>query len=70
MRELNVAVVQMAVKFNDVEANLVAISEWIRRVATEQKVDLIVFPNSAPPATNAACASSISRSASPARPPT
>src|SRR5512147_1086394 len=44
MRELNVAVVQMAVKFNDVEGNLMAISEWIRRVATEQKVDLIVFP--------------------------
>src|SRR5512143_1873347 len=44
MRELNVAVVQMAVKFNDVEGNLVAISEWIRKVATEQKVDLIVFP--------------------------
>jgi predicted amidohydrolase len=44
MRELTVAVVQMAVKFNDVEANLMAMSEWIRRVATEQKVDLIVFP--------------------------
>ena len=44
MRELTVAVVQMAVKFNDVEANLVAISEWIHRIATEQKVDLIVFP--------------------------
>ena len=44
MRELTVAVVQMAVKFNDVEANLVAISEWIHRVSTDQKVDLIVFP--------------------------
>ena len=44
MRELTVAVVQMEVKFNDVEANLVKASEWIHRVATEQKVDLIVFP--------------------------
>lgn len=44
MRELTVAVVQLAVKFNDVEANLVAMSEWIHRIATEQKVDLIVFP--------------------------
>src|SRR5512138_775317 len=44
MREITVAVVQMAVKFNDVEANLVAMSEWIHKIATAQKVDLIVFP--------------------------
>ena len=44
MRELTVAVVQMAVKFNDMEANLVAMSDWIHKIATAQKVDLIVFP--------------------------
>jgi predicted amidohydrolase len=44
MREVTIAVVQMAVKFNDVEANLVAMSDWIHKIATAQKVDLIVFP--------------------------
>ena len=34
----------MSVKFNDVEANLVAMSDWIHKIATAQKVDLIVFP--------------------------
>ena len=43
MRELNVAVVQMAVKFNDVEGNLVAISEWseARIKAGKPKADQI-----------------------------
>ena len=44
MRDLTVAVVQMSVAFNDMETNLVAMSEWIHKVATAQKVDLIVFP--------------------------
>jgi predicted amidohydrolase len=41
---MHAAVVQRAQTFNDDEGNLMASSEWIRRVATEQKVDLIVFP--------------------------
>ncbi|RMF29192.1 MAG: carbon-nitrogen hydrolase family protein [Chloroflexi bacterium] len=44
MREVVVAAVQMAPRLNEMEENLVAMSEWIRKIATEQRVDLILFP--------------------------
>ncbi len=43
-REIVVATVQMRPVLNEVEENLVKIAEYIRKVASEQKVDLIVFP--------------------------
>jgi predicted amidohydrolase len=43
-REIVVATVQMRPVLNEVEENLVKIADFIRKVATEQKVDLIVFP--------------------------
>jgi predicted amidohydrolase len=44
MREVTVAVVQMEPELNQMEDNLVKISELIAQVATAQKTDLIVFP--------------------------
>lgn len=44
MREITVAAVQMDVRLNAVEDNLARMAEWIARVASEQRVDLIVFP--------------------------
>ncbi|MER3401077.1 MAG: carbon-nitrogen hydrolase family protein [Thermoflexus sp.] len=44
MREITVAAVQLNVQMNAVEENLAHIAEWIARVASEQRVDLIVFP--------------------------
>lgn len=44
MREIKIATVQMRPELAQMEDNLVAMSDWIKRVATEQKVDLIVFP--------------------------
>jgi predicted amidohydrolase len=44
MRELNVAVVQMKPRLGEPEDNLVKMSEMIGRVASKQKIDLIVFP--------------------------
>ncbi len=44
MREITVAVVQMRPILNEMEDNLLQISEWIKKIATAQKTDLIVFP--------------------------
>lgn len=44
MREVTVAVVQMQPVLNEMEDNLLKISEWIEKIATAQKTDLIVFP--------------------------
>lgn len=44
MREINVAVVQMKPGLGEIEDNLVRMSDFISKVASEQKVDLIVFP--------------------------
>ncbi len=44
MREITVATVQMKPKLGEPEENLVKMSEMISRIASQQKVDLIVFP--------------------------
>ena len=44
MRELNVAVVQMMPELSKMEDNMSKMSEMISRIATEQPVDVIVFP--------------------------
>jgi len=44
MREITVATVQMKPELGQVEENLLKMSEFITRVASEQPVDLIVFP--------------------------
>jgi predicted amidohydrolase len=44
MREVTVAVVQMKPKLGEVEANLEKMSDLIAKIAGQQKVDLIVFP--------------------------
>jgi predicted amidohydrolase len=44
MREVTIATVQMKPQLGHMEDNLVAMSNWIKQVATEQRVDLIVFP--------------------------
>lgn len=44
MREVTIACVQMQVELNQMEDNLVKMSEWIEKIAIEQRVDLIVFP--------------------------
>jgi len=44
MREITVATVQMRPKLGDAEDNLVKMSETIAKIASQQKVDLIVFP--------------------------
>lgn len=44
MREVSIAIVQMNSKLGEPEENLVQMSEKIRMIASEQKVDLIVFP--------------------------
>ncbi len=44
MREITVAVAQMKPKLGEPEENLVKMSEMISRIASKQKVDLIVFP--------------------------
>jgi len=44
MREITVATVQMHPILENMEDNLVKMGEFIRRIATEQSVDLIVFP--------------------------
>jgi predicted amidohydrolase len=44
MRQVTIATVQMKPQLGEMEDNLIAVSEWIKRIATEQKVDLIVFP--------------------------
>jgi len=44
MREITVATVQMQPELGQMEDNLIKMSEIMTRVATEQPVDLIVFP--------------------------
>jgi predicted amidohydrolase len=44
MREITVATVQMQPVLGQVEENLAKMGEFIRRIATEQPVDLIIFP--------------------------
>jgi predicted amidohydrolase len=43
-REITVATIQMEPLLDQMEENLVKMSEFITRVATEQPVDLIIFP--------------------------
>lgn len=44
MREVTIAAIQMKPQLGQMEDNLVAMSDWIKQVATEQRVDLIIFP--------------------------
>ncbi len=44
MREITVAVAQMKPRVGEAEDNLVRISDMIAKIATQQKVDLIIFP--------------------------
>lgn len=44
MREVTVAIVQMKPRLGEPEENLVKMSEMISTIASQQKVDLIVFP--------------------------
>jgi predicted amidohydrolase len=47
MNEIKVAVVQMAPHLGKVEDNLIAMGKFIDSICTEQKVDLVVFPEMA-----------------------
>jgi predicted amidohydrolase len=44
MPEITVAVVQMYPQLGKVEENLIAMGKFVDKICTEQKVDLIVFP--------------------------
>jgi predicted amidohydrolase len=44
MREITVATVQMKPELGEVEDNLVKVSDFISKIASQQKVDLILFP--------------------------
>jgi predicted amidohydrolase len=44
MREITVATVQMKPALGEVEDNLVKMSEFVSKIASQQKVDLIIFP--------------------------
>ncbi|MFW5772821.1 MAG: carbon-nitrogen hydrolase family protein [Phototrophicaceae bacterium] len=44
MREISIALVQMKPRLGEAEENLVKMSEMIARIASRQKIDLIVFP--------------------------
>jgi len=44
MREITVATVQMKPNLGEAEENLVKMSETVSKIASQQKVDLIVFP--------------------------
>src|SRR5262245_20255388 len=44
MREITVATVQMKPRLGEMEDNLVKMSEMVSKIASQQKVDLIVFP--------------------------
>jgi predicted amidohydrolase len=44
MREITVAIVQMKPRLGEPEENLVKMTEMISKIASQQKVDLIVFP--------------------------
>lgn len=44
MREITIAVAQMKPRLGEAEENLIKMSEMIAKIASQQKVDLIVFP--------------------------
>lgn len=44
MREISVAIVQMKPQLGEMEDNLVKMSDMINKIASQQRVDLIVFP--------------------------
>jgi len=44
MREVTIATVQFSPKLGEPEENLVKMSDFISKIASQQKVDLIVFP--------------------------
>ncbi len=44
MREVTIATVQMKPKLGEVEENLTKMADLVAKIATQQKVDLIVFP--------------------------
>jgi predicted amidohydrolase len=44
MREVTIATVQFSPKLGEPEENLVKMSEFVSKIASQQKVDLIVFP--------------------------
>ena len=44
MREITIATVQMKPRLGEAEENLVKMSEMISRIASQQRIDLIVFP--------------------------
>ena len=44
MREVTVATVQMKPKLGEAEENLEKMSDLVAKIAGQQKVDLIVFP--------------------------
>ena len=44
MRKVTIAAVQMKPQLGAMEDNLIAMSDWIKAIATKQKVDLILFP--------------------------
>jgi predicted amidohydrolase len=44
MREVTIAVAQMKPKLGEPEENLIKMSEMISKIASQQRVDLIVFP--------------------------
>ncbi|KAB2904461.1 MAG: carbon-nitrogen hydrolase family protein [Anaerolineae bacterium] len=44
MREVTIAIVQFSPKLGEPEENLVKMSEFVSKIASQQKVDLIVFP--------------------------
>ncbi len=44
MRQITVVTVQMAPQLGEVEANLERMGKWVEDICTQQKVDLIVFP--------------------------
>jgi predicted amidohydrolase len=44
MQEITVAVVQMYPRLGEVEENLIAMGKFMDQICTEQKVDIVVFP--------------------------
>lgn len=44
MREITIATVQMSPRLGEAEENLIKMSEMIAKIASQQKIDLIVFP--------------------------
>ena len=44
MREITIAAVQMQPQVGEQQDNLIRMGEWLDKVCTEQRVDLVVFP--------------------------